>query len=73
MTSANWTPVQSSNLLKVRYDPAHKTLEITFHSGSTYAYYAVPEEIYRNLLTAPSKGKYHHKYIKTQYRYKKIG
>lgn len=55
--------VSSSNLRAVGYDPATKVLRIEFHNG-VYDYFNVPEEIYIGLLRAPSKGSFHHSYIK---------
>jgi hypothetical protein len=37
------TPVSSSNLVAVGYDPGSYTLEVEFHSGSIYQYSGVPE------------------------------
>jgi hypothetical protein len=49
------------------------TLEIEFHSGSIYQYHGVPENIYRGLMSASSKGTYHHQHIKNAgFVYKQI-
>lgn len=66
-------PVASSNLSAVEYDAETKTLYIRFHSGSTYAYSNVPESIYNGLMSAASKGSYHHTFIKNAFPYKRIG
>lgn len=65
-------PVSSSNLKAIAYDTLHHILTIEFHNGSIYEYYNVPPHIYEGLLYAPSKGKYHHRYIKNNYPYKRI-
>lgn len=57
-------PVVSSNLRAVDYNPLNGTLTIAFRNGSVYEYYNVPQYIFEGLLSAPSKGKYHHRYIK---------
>ncbi|OTO71302.1 MULTISPECIES: KTSC domain-containing protein [unclassified Enterococcus] len=59
----NLIPVSSSNLVAVGYNQANQELTIQFHSG-VYTYTGVPESIYNGLMTAPSKGSYHHRYIK---------
>lgn len=64
-------PVSSSNLLSVGYDTQGKALYINFHSGN-YVYYNVPENVYEGLLNAPSKGQYHHLFIKNSYQYSKL-
>ena len=68
----NREPVESSNLNSVGYEPDTKTLEIEFHDGGIYQYFDVPADIYQGLISAPSKGKYHHAFIKNTYRYQKI-
>lgn len=64
--------VSSSNLNAVGYDTSTKRLVIQFND-STYEYYDVPNSVYQGLLSASSKGKYHHQFIKNAYRYKKLG
>ena len=68
----NREPVQSSNLNSVGYDSDTKTLEIEFHDGGIYQYFEVPSDIHEGLMSAPSKGKFHHEFIKNVYRYQKI-
>lgn len=63
--------VQSSNLDSVGYDEENNILIIKFRNG-TYKYFGVPKQIFLKLLNAPSKGKYHHDFIKNNYPYKKI-
>nr|WP_242689580.1 KTSC domain-containing protein [Photorhabdus cinerea] len=48
-------------------------MEIAFHSSGVYQYYNVPSNVYQGLMSAPSKGKYFHQYIKEVYRYSKVG
>ena len=43
------TPVSSSNLASVGYDPSTKTLEIEFNDGAVYQYDDVPESEYTGL------------------------
>lgn len=52
------TPVKSSNVQGVAYDPATQTMQIQFKGGKTYTYNDVPEEIHTNLHKADSIGKY---------------
>jgi hypothetical protein len=66
-------PVVSSNLVSVRYDPKHETLEIEFKSNQTWAYFGVPKETYTALMMTSSKGAFFHKHMKAQYACKKIG
>ena len=66
------TPVSSSNLASIGYDPSTKTLEIEFNDGALYQYDDVPESEYTGLMGASSHGKYFHRNIKSRYRYRRI-
>ena len=66
--------VQSSNIASVGYDLSSSTLEIEFESGGIYQYSGVPQDVYKGLMSAESKGKYFHQNIKNGgYPYNKIG
>lgn len=66
------TALQSSNLNSASYGVWDATLTIEFRSGAVYAYYNVPPEIYDQLITATSPGRYHHRYIKHEFRYRRL-
>lgn len=67
------TTVVSSNISSIGYDSQSRTLEIEFVDGSIYRYFAVPEGLYRGLLSAPSHGQYFDVYIKKGgYSYMKV-
>jgi hypothetical protein len=61
------TPVTSSTVASVGYDPNSMTLEIEFTSSSVYQYFDVPEAEYRNLISAESIGKFFNQNIKDKY------
>ena len=61
------TRVQSSNLRSVGYDPETQTLEVTFTSGTTYAYAGVPAGRHAALMAAPSAGSYFATSVKNAY------
>lgn len=65
-------PVVSGNVHSVGYDSQRCILEVQFHNGSVYHYYAVPAHIHQGLMAAPSKGQYLHREVKSRYRYKKV-
>jgi hypothetical protein len=52
------TPVQSSCVASVGYDPVTAVLEIEFKNGKVYRYQQVPRAAYRLLIQAPSIGRY---------------
>lgn len=63
----NRTPVRSSNIRSVGYDPNTRTLEVEFNNDGVYQYSGVPETIYQGFMRAASKGSYFHDHIKDRY------
>lgn len=66
------TPVSSSNIVSIGYNPQLSTLEIEFNNGRVYQYFDVPESVYGELMAAQSHGKYFNQQIKGVYRFAKI-
>lgn len=64
--------VSSSNISSIGYDASSQILEIRFLNGGIYQYYNVPSNIYNNLMTASSHGKYFAAHIKNIYRTMKL-
>lgn len=64
--------VDSSSLSSVGYDPRSETLEVEFRNGGVYRYLEVPEDAWRMLRSAESKGSYLNTHIKPAYRYRKV-
>ncbi|SHN73563.1 KTSC domain-containing protein [Bradyrhizobium erythrophlei] len=65
-------PVTSTNIAEVGYDPNSRTLEVLFNSGAVYQYFDVPQQIYNDLMQAPSKGGFVNANVKGHYRYARI-
>lgn len=57
----------SSFVTNVSWDPNSETLMLRFVSGSTWAYYDVPQDIYESLVRSPSVGEYFNKHIRNKY------
>ncbi len=64
--------VESSVLESAGYDARNRVLEIAFHSGAIYRYFEVPEEIFRRLLAAESKGQFFGAAIRNKFRSERI-
>ena len=64
--------VESSNLASIGYDEETKTLEIQFHSGGVYQYDDVEKEIYEELMSAESHGRYFMSMIRGAYSYSRV-
>ena len=60
--------VNSSAISAVGYDMKTGRMKITFKQGRTYDFCNVPEDVFRGLLTASSKGSYYNSYIKDRYQ-----
>lgn len=66
------TPVSSTSLKSVGYDPQTQTLELEFASGSVYQYANVPPEVHQALLEAESLGRYFIDNIEKNYTYQRV-
>ena len=65
--------VNSSNISAVRYNASDRTLEVEFHGGRIYEYFNIPASVYRDLLSATSKGSYFYYHIRrAPYQYRRL-
>ena len=63
---------ESTCFSQIGYDYDHGLLYVTFRSsGASYVYSEVPNEVWKSLLNAESKGSYYNKEIKGQFPCKK--
>jgi hypothetical protein len=56
-------PVESTMLASVGYDAKMEALVVLFNTGRAYIYRKVPFQVYMELISAESKGKYMHEKI----------
>lgn len=54
----NRSPVISSNVAAVGYDPSTMTLEVEFKKGGVYQYFNVQPAVHAAMVAAPSVGRY---------------
>lgn len=67
------TPVISSNVRSIGYDPPTSILEVEVHGGSIYRYRGVPEREYIALTSGRvSVGTYLNTHIKSRYPYARV-
>jgi len=64
MRKLTWREVESSNVSAVTFDPKTHIIGVKFINGGLYTYQGANEEIFMNLLHAPSVGRYLHNVIK---------
>lgn len=65
-------PVVSSNVGEVGYDADAQALHVRYLNHRTYVYSDVPEAIFQELLSAPSKGSFLNRMVKGVYAYHEI-
>lgn len=64
--------VNSSNVEQIGYDEDLSELHVKFLSGPTiYVYMGVPQQVYGDLLNAPSKGSFLHANVYENYPFEK--
>jgi hypothetical protein len=64
--------VRSSAISSVAYSRSKGLLEIEFTSGNRYRYRGVPDTVYEELMTAPSRGNYFLERIRDAYPAEKL-
>jgi hypothetical protein len=65
-------PVRSSVISSVAYSRSKGLLEIEFSNGNRYRYRGVPDTVYEELMTAPSRGHYFLERIRDAYPAEKL-
>ena len=66
------SPVASSSLVSVGYDPETRELEVQFVTGSIYRYFGVLPSAYQALVRAASKGRHFNESIRDRYRFHRL-
>lgn len=62
-------PVQSKSIASIGYRADLRVLEIEFHSGAIYRYFAVSPEIFEEFHKAESKGHYFSQRIRDHFEF----
>ena len=62
----------STAIRSLGYDQTARTLFVTFIDGDAYAYFDVPESLYRDFRTASSKGRFFAYQVRNRFRYRKL-
>ena len=66
------TPVSSSQIASIGYDPDQQILEVEFKGGGVYQYVDVPPETHAHLIGAQSVGQAFHSLIRGQFQFSKV-
>jgi hypothetical protein len=65
------TLVESSLLSSIEYS-SNQTLELTFRSGVSYRYFAVPQTVVEGFIAAESKGAYFNRHVRDRFPYQRL-
>lgn len=64
--------LDSTTLTAVAYDDRRGELQLDFFDGARYVYSGVAPELFRDLLSATSKGSFFNRYIRGRFPYGKL-
>ena len=64
--------VKSSNFKRAEYDTVTKHLIIEFNTGIRYEYLDVPHQVFTQMRTSESQGKFFSSKIAKEYKFKKL-
>ena len=70
--AGNWVYVASSNVEKIRYLFADKTLGVGFLNGAEYEYYDVPVQIFLDFWRTDSPGRFVWNRLRDRYDYARV-
>lgn len=68
----SWSELDSTCLSAAAYDHNEETLVLDFQNGYRYAYYNVPQFIYKALVLAGSNGRYFNRRIRQTFGYQRL-
>lgn len=66
------TPVESSNIKAVGYDPDAHAMHVQFKSGGHYRYAGVPKAAHEAFMAAPSKGSHFAQNVAGKFEHTKV-
>ena len=66
------TPLTSSSIKSVGYDPATRALHVEFHSGRVYEHADVPSHLADEFQTATSVGRFYNALIRGKFPHTEV-
>lgn len=66
------SPIESSTIASVGYDPEQSELYVQFHKTGMYVYHGVSPETHRALMTASSPGRFLADFVKDAHGHRKL-
>ena len=64
--------VESACITAIAFSIDENVLQLEFRNGLAYEYFGVPAALYRDLLSAPSKGAFVTRFIRGHFRFRRI-
>lgn len=70
--SAQRVFVESACIASIAFSGTTNILELEFRNGRAYEYFAVPETLVQQLLSAASKGAFVSRFIRGRFRFREV-
>jgi len=64
--------LNSTTLAAAAYDDRSEKLQLDFRDGTRYVYFGVAPDLYRDLLSAVSKGFFFNRHIRNRFHHAKL-
>jgi hypothetical protein len=71
--SSQRVSVESSCIASIAFAIEQNVLQLEFHNGLAYEYFGVPAALYRDLLSAQSKGAFVTRFIRGHFAFRRLG
>ena len=71
--SSQRVSVESACIASITFSIEENVLQLEFRNGLTYEYFGVPAALYRDLLSAQSKGAFVTRFIRSHFSFRRLG
>lgn len=61
----------STAIRRMNYNALEKVLQVEFTSGAVYDYFDVPQRMYEDFISAPSRGRFFAYHFRDKFAYRK--
>jgi hypothetical protein len=72
VSAVEWVSVESGLFAAVAYRESARQLYLRFRDGKVYRYFECPSSVYREFVTAGSKGRYFSQQIRNRFRHELV-
>ena len=72
ISAVEWVSVESGLFAAATYRESARQLYLRFRDGRIYRYFECPMSVYREFVTAESKGRYFSQQIRNQFRHELV-